>query len=125
MNKDKKYNIALTWMNDKFSPEQLEIVTLPEYPNSIFYLKEGQIVMEQDEKNNILYFDYDTIWSIFQDVFGYNYHETQLVLKDWLIQTLKLEEYTLRRNFPGRKKRLEQILKQEESTSLIVMPQKW
>ena len=94
MEKNKKYNIALKWMNDKFSPDQLEIVISTEYPDSIFYKKNGEFVMEQDNKNEKFFFYYYEIWSIFEDFFGYNYDEIQSILKDWLEQTLKLEGFT-------------------------------
>ena len=85
---------AIAWMNMNFSPDQLEIVTHEKYPNSIFYKKNGKFVMEQDEKNKNFWFDYDTIWSFFEQFFGLEQKEIQGVLKSWLEDTLKLEGYT-------------------------------
>ena len=47
---NKLNNVALSWMNQNFSPDQLEIATSKKYPNSIFFKKNGVIVMQQDKK---------------------------------------------------------------------------
>ena len=44
---------ALLWMNNNFSPDQLEVIEHPYYPNSIFYKKNGKVVMEQDKKISV------------------------------------------------------------------------
>ena len=86
--------IALKWMNDNFSPDQLEIVKSPKYPDSIFYRKNGQVVMEQDLKKKNFYFHYDEIWSFFESFFGMEYSEIQQLMEVWLEETLNLEGYT-------------------------------
>ena len=82
------------WMNKKFSPDQLEIVTSKKYPGSIFFIKDGFVVMEQDKKYQDFYFDYDEIWSFFESVFGMEYQQIEEVLSYWLEETLKLKDYT-------------------------------
>ena len=85
---------ALLWMNKNFSPDQLEIVTSEKYPDSIFYQKNGNVVMEQDKKNKRFYFDYDEIWLFFKSFFSMEYEEWQRIMKIWLEETFKLEGYT-------------------------------
>ena len=89
--------IALKWMNDNFSPDQLEIVKSPKYPDSIFYRKNGQVVMEQDLKKKNFYFHYDEIWSFFESFFNIELIEFQSLMKMWLEETLNLDGYTPRR----------------------------
>ena len=84
---------SLFWMNKNFSPNQLEIVTLEKYPNSIFYKKNGKVVMEQNKKNKVFYFDYDEIYSFFKSFFGMEYEEWQGVMKTWLEETFNLSGY--------------------------------
>ena len=85
---------ALLWMNNNFSPDQLEVVESPKYPNSISYKKNGIVVMEQDKKNKDFWFDYDEIWSFFESFFPMEYEEMQGVLKIWLEETFNLKGYT-------------------------------
>ena len=47
---NQKERIVLNWMNKNFSPDQLEVFEIPKYPNSVFYRKNGIVVMEQDKK---------------------------------------------------------------------------
>ena len=84
---------ALLWMNKNFSPDQLEIVTSEKYPDSIFYKKNGIVVMEQDKKNKDFWFDYDEIYSFFKSFFSMEYKEWQRIMKIWLEETFKLEGY--------------------------------
>ena len=81
-------------MNKNFSPDQLEIVTSEKYPNSVFFKKDGVVVMEQDKKSKVFWFDYDEIWLFFESFFGMKYEQIQEVLRYWLEETFKLEGYT-------------------------------
>ena len=91
---NKLEKVVLAWMNKNFNPNQLEIVKSENYPNSIFFKKNGVFVMEQDKTYQDFYFDYDNIWSFFESFFGMKYQQTQQVLTKWLEETLKLEGYT-------------------------------
>jgi len=84
---------ALLWMNNNFSPDQLEVFEIPKYPNSVFYRKNGIVVMEQDKKNKEFWFSYNQIWSFFESFFLMEYEEIQGVLKIWLEEDFKLKGY--------------------------------
>jgi hypothetical protein len=62
----------------------------PDYPNSVFYIKNGEIIME--EENGIMWCIYEKIWSVFYDRFGLNYQQTQDFLKSMLEKHLKKGE---------------------------------
>ena len=91
---NKLNNVSSSWMNKNFSPDQLEIVKSKKYPNSIFFKKNGVVVMEQNKKNKRFWFDYDDIWSFFESFLGMEYQQIEEVLSYWLEETLKLEGYT-------------------------------
>jgi hypothetical protein len=95
----KRNDLALKWMSQNFSPDQLEVIKHPDYPNSIFYRKNGKVVMEQDKENEHFFFDYDNIWSFFESFFGMKYQEIQEVLRHWLDEDFKLGGYTPKWNF--------------------------
>ena len=76
------------------TPDQLEVVKSEEYPNSVFFKKDGVVVMEQNKKNKDFYFDYDKIWGFFESFFGMEYEQIREVLRYWLEETFKLEGYT-------------------------------
>ena len=91
---NQKERIVLNWMNKNFSPDQLEVIEHPDYPNSIFYRKNGKVVMEQDKKNQRFWFSYTQIWSFFKSFFSMEYEEIQGVLNIWLEEAFKLKGYT-------------------------------
>ena len=74
--------------------KDLEVVESEKYPNSIFYKKNGVVVMELNKKTKICWFDYDNIWSFFDIVFDMEYQEIQGFLNKWLEDTFNLKGYT-------------------------------
>ena len=46
---NKLNDVALSWINQNFNPDQLEVVTSEKYPESVFFRKNGKVVMEQDD----------------------------------------------------------------------------
>jgi hypothetical protein len=108
---NKLNNVSLSWMNKNFSPDQLEIITSEKYPNSVFFKKDGRVVMEQDKKNKHFWFSYDDIWSFFESFFGMEYVQIQEVLSYWLDDTFKLKGYKPTKLFKNRLYWLEETFK--------------
>jgi hypothetical protein len=108
---NKIQKVAFKFMNSEFSPDQLEIVTSEKYPNSIFFRKNGVVVMEQNKAFKVFYFDYDEIWSFFESLFSMKNKQIQDVMRYWLEETLKLEGYTPKRSVSMGYYQLEETLK--------------
>ena len=87
--------VASKWMNHKFNPNQLEMVTDDRFPDSIFFKKDGKVFMEQDNLSHRFWVDDETIWKTFMDVFNYNYGEIQSFIKEWLKHNLNLGGYVV------------------------------
>jgi DNA modification methylase len=67
---------------------------------SVYYKKDGGVIMEQDLKNDYFWFHYSKIWSVFETKYSMNNHEEiQRFLKSMLDLHLKLGSYTHRRRF--------------------------
>jgi len=88
-------------MEDFFKPflTDLMIIIKPEFPNSVFYKKDGEVIFElyQDSENKekrYFYVDYYKIWSVFYNKFNLNYNETQSFIKGQVEDTLKLGSVT-------------------------------
>ena len=103
--------ILIDWMNKNFSPDQLEVAESPKYPNSIFYKKNGIVVMEQDKKTKRFWFSYSQIWSFFESFFSMEYEEIQGLLDIWLEEAFKLKGYTPSPKRRARIKLLEEAFK--------------
>ena len=89
----KLQEVALLWMNKSFHPDKLEVFTSEDFPNSIFYKKDGIVVMEQDLVHKDFWFDYDKICSFFNKFFNIDNKEINTILRLWLNETLKLYGY--------------------------------
>jgi hypothetical protein len=81
----------MNWMNYYFSPNQLEVI---EDYDSIFFRKNGKVVMEQDDDYKYFWFHYYEIWEFVESFFGMERHQTQGFLRQWVEETFKLEGYT-------------------------------
>ena len=78
---ESQYNKAI----DKFITYQLEPhekKTSKKYPNSIFWIKDGEVIAEI-ENSKYFWVKLD-IWNIISKMFSLEYHETQSVIKEWL-----------------------------------------
>ena len=90
---NKLNDVALSWINQNFNPDQLEVVTSEKYPESVFFRKNGKVVMQQNKKYGYFYFDYDEVWLFFKLFLGMEDEQIREVLSYWLEETLKLEDY--------------------------------
>ncbi len=79
--------------------KDLEIETNPDFPYHISYVKNGKVVMIQDNKYEEFYFDYDEVWSFFVNVLDMEFEESEDILSEWLEDTLKLKGYDLKKLF--------------------------
>jgi hypothetical protein len=93
---NKLNDVALSWINDNYSPNKLEVVKHKEYPDLIFFRKDGKVVMEQDNRYQDFYFDYDEVWLFFKLFLGMEDDQIRKVLRYWLGENFKLEGYTPR-----------------------------
>jgi len=87
------------WMNFYFNPDQLEVVKDDEYNDvvpvldmdSIYYSKDGKIVMEYYPPNNGFWVDKSSIWSPIQIIFDLDLHEMRSHLGMWLKNYMGIE----------------------------------
>ena len=75
----------------------LEVVQSQERPDWMLYrFEKGENLMVYDRKNEYVYFNFDVIWSFFEDGIGLNYGETQDIMKKWLDEVYNLRGVTPR-----------------------------
>ena len=60
------------------------------YPNSIFFFKNDEVWMEQDLKKDRFWCDYNKIWTIFKNKFGFNDNEISLLIKGQVEKRFKM-----------------------------------
>jgi hypothetical protein len=85
--------LVLKWLNKEFGD-----LTKVVKGSRTFYVgrdRKPLFFYYQDEKNEIVYINYDKIWVFFDSIFGLNYLQTQEILTIWLEQTYNLREVTV------------------------------
>ena len=60
----------------------------------VYHYKKGHNFMIYDRKNEVVYINYNQIWSVLEDKFGLNYSETQELTKRWLDEVYNLRGVT-------------------------------
>jgi hypothetical protein len=89
-----KYIITESQYNktiDKFITYQFEpheVRQSPKHPNSIFWVKDGEVIAELLHMN--YFFVAREIWNTISPMFSLEFDETQKVIKDWLDEHYKL-----------------------------------
>ena len=81
-------NIINKFISHQFEPHKEKRTR--EYPNSIFWLKDGEIIA-QIENPDYFWINHQ-IWTNIMSMFSLKHTETRQVIKDWLEEHYKLGE---------------------------------
>ena len=79
---DVEYEFLELWYSCKW-------VIWDRYPESIFMVSEGEVLFEQDWKNNYLFCKYSKVWSLFESKFEYNNMQINDMISGILEEHLK------------------------------------
>lgn len=83
VDRPKLVRVVLLFLNNNFG--NLTPKTTEKYPNSVFYVNpNNEIMMEYNQKNYLVYINYDDIWSKIESLFHLNYGDVQSIIKVWL-----------------------------------------
>ena len=78
----------------------LNIVQSEQYSNwTLFRYKPNENLMVYDRKNDVVYLDYDKIWSVLRFKFGLKSTETKGLTEEWLDEVYNLRGITTEREF--------------------------
>jgi len=72
--------------------EDMYEVKSEEYPDSRFWKKNGEVVLELKKSGNLIVLL--SIWGDISNMFSLDYDETQQLIKDWAEQHLELDGIT-------------------------------
>ena len=87
--------LGIDWLNKNFGN-----LTEVEKNNITFFIDENHVPLIfywSNDYDKDVYINHDRIWSFFELVFRYNYHQIQELLKTWLEETYNLKGKTPRR----------------------------
>ena len=80
---NKMTQVQIKWLNNTFG--DLERI-VNDY-NVGYFDKDGTLLFHNDINDNIVYVNYDKIWSLFYDFFKLEYYEVKSLLQQWLAET--------------------------------------
>ena len=81
-------NFFVGFLNDH------KIQVSDENPDSVFYVKNGEIFMQHNQKTGSLWVSYELIWLIFETKYSYKYLEIRELIKRQVWKHLKLKDVT-------------------------------
>jgi hypothetical protein len=61
------------------------------YPDYIFFMKDGKIIIEYKKRNGWVYISYNKIWSLLRLYFSLEYEEVKYLTKEWVEEQSKME----------------------------------
>jgi hypothetical protein len=61
---------------------------------TLYHYKKGHNFMVYNRKNEVVYINYNEIWSVLEDKFGLNYSEIQELTRRWLDEVYNLRGVT-------------------------------
>jgi hypothetical protein len=89
---DKLKDIVIDYLNKEYSG--LIPYETDGYPNFIFFMKDGEVIFDYNNKNGYVYISYEHIWSFLESFFGLEYEEIQDLTKQWVEEHYKLDVTT-------------------------------
>ena len=93
---DKLKHKIINYLNKEYSG--LIWYETEQYPNFIFFMKDGEVIFDYNKKSGKVYISYDHIWSFLESFFGLKYTEIQDLTKEWVEEQFKLSVTTTFRN---------------------------
>jgi len=88
----------------------IKIKEQTEYPNSILWEKNDEIIFDQNLKFKYLFVNSKLIWSVFRNVFGLNYDEIQSFIKNQVEEHLNWKGFTPHSGWLSNKGKVEEHL---------------
>ena len=79
---------AIKWLNDNYG--DLERYETDEDPDYLFFVKDGQVIIDYNKKTGNTYISYDEIWSFFKSFFWLNHQQIQDITKLWVEERYNL-----------------------------------
>ena len=89
---NKLENIIIKYLNKLYG--DLKVYRTDESPDSIYFVKNKKVFMEQELENGRLYVDYGTIWKDLVNTFSLDYNDIQSIIKKWVEETYNLRGVT-------------------------------
>ena len=80
------------WLTNNYG--DLEEYETDKYPDYIFYIKGGKMMLQYNQKNGYCYINLREIWSFLKLMFSMEYDEIQKVTKEWVEEHYKLKVRT-------------------------------
>ena len=72
----------------------LKVYKTYKYPDSVFFVKNRKIYMDQDLENGDLFVDHTTIWLDLENLFSLEYDDIQSVIKKWVEEAYNIKGVT-------------------------------
>jgi hypothetical protein len=108
-------DISKKWLTDNYG--DLERYKIDKYPNHIFYMKDGVVIFNYNQKNGDCNVSYDEIWSFFESIFQLEYKEIQDITREWVEEHYKLEVTTTQKSISFFQSLVEEHYKLEVTTT--------
>ena len=80
--------LCIKWLNDNYG--DLEPFIMKKYPDYIFYMKNGECILEHNKKKGYVYVSYREIWSFFLLFFGMSNQKIKDITKIWVEEHYKM-----------------------------------
>ena len=110
---------AINWLNDEYN--DLEPFETNKYSDYIFYMKNGNVIFDYNKKNDVVYINYDEVWSFFETFFGMEYQQIRDITKAWVEEHYKLRVTTTCGGFPYAKTWVEEHYKLRVTTTETIL----
>ena len=79
---DNLKNKIIKYLNSEYG--DLEQFETEEYPDYIFFIKDGKVIFDYNKNDGYVHISYTKIWLLLKSFFGLKYEEIQNLIKEWV-----------------------------------------
>jgi hypothetical protein len=82
------HDTVIKFLNNNYGG--LEPFVSKKHPGHIFFIKDGEIIIEFTRVNGLALVSYEKVWDFLLNFFGFNFEEGQEIIKKWIIENYDL-----------------------------------
>lgn len=82
------YDTVIKILNKNYGG--LESFVSKKHPGHIFFIKDGEIIIEFTRVNGLALVSYEKVWYLLLNFFGFDFEESQEIVKKWITEYYEL-----------------------------------
>lgn len=95
ISESKLEKIILNYLDDFLDLKKFQLWTNKKNPHSLFFVKDGKLLLWVDKKHRNFFYEYDDIYEFLRSFFSLNDEQVTEIMDKWFIKKFKDESFSI------------------------------